>query len=31
MSSRIIKCPSDVVKKKSRIFGVELEREGGEE
>lgn len=25
MSNRIIKCPSDVVKKKSRIFGVELE------
>ncbi len=30
MSSRIIKCPSDVVKEKSRIFGVELEIEGDE-
>ena len=31
MSNRIIKCPSDVVKEKSRIFGVELETEGGGE
>ena len=31
MSNRIIKCPSDVVKEKSRIFGVELGTEGGEE
>lgn len=29
MSNKIIKCPSDVVKEKSRIFGVELE--GGKE